>query len=298
MKRFKWLRYTLITFYTLLLLLVLGFELGAPYLIIKPFKLPQRTTAAAQSLNYKALTITTADNIKLVGDLVLPPTGKVRGALIMLHGINGNRSFFLRSANEQAAAGVAVFVFDQRAHGESGGEFCTFGYNEKKDISTIIDTLQHYIPNIPLGVWGQSLGGAVAIQALEYDKRLKFGIIESTFARLSDIVYDYMQIRLGFKARFLSNHALHKAESIAHFDANEVQPIVSIAHVEQPIFMAHGDADQRINVEYGKALYANAISSEKEFHLVHGAGHTNLSYVGGLEYSTAILNFLNRQFLK
>jgi pimeloyl-ACP methyl ester carboxylesterase len=294
MKRF---RYAMIFLYTLLLLVVLAFELGAPYLIIKPFKLGQRTTAAAQSLNYKALNIVTDDRINLVGDLVLPMTGKVRGALIMLHGINGNRSFFLRSAAQQAANGIAVFVFDQRGHGESGGEFCTFGYNEKKDISTILDTLQHYIPNIPIGVWGQSLGGAVAIQALEYDKRLKFGIVESTFARLSDIVYDYMELRLGFKARFLSDHALRKAEGIAHFDANKVQPIVSIAHVSQPLFMAHGDADQRISVEYGKALYASAVSVEKEFHLVHGAGHTNLSNVGGLEYNTAILDFLNRQFL-
>ena len=295
MKRF---RYSIIFLYTLLLLLVLAFELGAPYLIIHPFKLGQRTTAAAQSLNYKSINITTSDRINLVGDLILPTNGKIRGALIMLHGINGNRSFFLRSAAQQAANGIAVFVFDQRGHGQSGGEFCTFGYNEKKDISTILDTLQHYIPNTSIGVWGHSLGGAVAIQALEHDKRLKFGIVESTFTRLDDIVYDYMELRLGFKARFLSDHALRKAEGIAHFDANEVQPIVSIANVTQPLFMAHGDADQRISVEYGKALYANAVSLEKEFHLIHGAGHMNLSNVGGPEYTMAILNFLNRQFDK
>ena len=292
------LRRILIPIYTIALLLVLAFEIGAPYMIMHPFKLKQATTAAAMNLNFVPMNIKTSDGIYLRGELVLPEHQAVRGTLIMVHGINGNRSFYFKTAQQLSESGIAVMVFDSRAHGESGGEYCTYGYNEKYDIKTIVDTLQQRLPNVPIGIWGHSLGGAVSLQALEFDKRLSFGIIESTFASLNDIVYDYMKVRFGFKVRFLSNHALHRAGSMANFEPDEVQPIESVKHITQPLFFGHGDQDRNISFEYGKTLFENAVSSEKEFHAIHGAGHNNLGRVGGVAYNAQILAFIEKHILK
>jgi len=71
--------------------------------------------------------------------------------------------------------------------------YSTYGYHEKNDISLIIDEIKKKQPNTKLGIWGNSLGGAIALQAIEKDKRLEFRIIESTFTDLNQIVYDYQK---------------------------------------------------------------------------------------------------------
>lgn len=86
---------------------------------------------------------------------------------------------------------IDTFIFDSRAHGESQGKYCTYGFYEKKDISAIVDFIGPKYRNVNIGIWGNSLGAAVAIQAMEYDSRILFGIIESTFTDLSQIVFDY-----------------------------------------------------------------------------------------------------------
>ena len=105
----------------------------------------------------------------------------IRGVMILVHGIGGCKESFLSLANRLANQGIASVLFDNRAHGQSGGQYSTYGFYEKKDISRIIDHIKEQDNQIPIGIWGNSLGGAIAIQSMEYDKRIHFGIIESTF---------------------------------------------------------------------------------------------------------------------
>ena len=150
-------------------------------------------------------------------------------------------------------------------------------------------------PKLPIGIWGNSLGGAIAIQTLEFDGRIDFGIIESTFTELPQIVFDYKKRLLkGFGIRSLSDFALKKAGKIAEFDPEKIQPIESVKKIEQPVFMAHGDADINILPKYGKALYDNLKSKEKVFTLIEGAGHLNIYEKGGITYKNKIMNFIDR----
>ena len=155
-----------------------------------------------------------------------------------------------------AKQGINAVVFDLRAHGKSEGEYCTYGFYEKNDISQIIDMILDENPNESIGIWGNSLGGAIAIQALELDKRLKFGVIESTFTSLRQIVYDYQKrAAKGIGVPFLCDLALQEAGKIANFDPNQVQPLNSATNIEQAVFVAHGDSDDNISVEYGKTTF-------------------------------------------
>jgi pimeloyl-ACP methyl ester carboxylesterase len=52
-----------------------------------------------------------------------------------------------------------VLAYDSRAHGESGGNACTYGYYEKRDLSRAIDLIG-LRPVVALGI---SLGAAVAL---------------------------------------------------------------------------------------------------------------------------------------
>jgi alpha-beta hydrolase superfamily lysophospholipase len=102
----------------------------------------------------------------------------VKGTIILLHGIRSNKESFIGLNTKLSKLGFNSLALDSRAHGQSSGTHCTFGVKEKKDISELISTLSEkegITENI--GVWGQSLGGAIGLQALENDKRIKFGII-------------------------------------------------------------------------------------------------------------------------
>lgn len=263
-------------------------------MILKPFRHNLKGHPSDFALQYDTLSVRTNEGYKLRGYLIKPELQEPKAVIIMVHGIGGCKEGFLATAKAMAQQGYASLIYDQRAHGKSGGDYCTYGFFEKDDVSKIINRIKTQYPFQPLGIWGSSLGGAVAIQALECDKRLDFGIIESTFTDLDAIVYDYMKHRLHFQNRFIARRALHHAEEIAHFDASIVKPIESVKRIHQPVFMAHGDQDERIKVEYGKALFENLASENKQLEIIEGAGHHNVGKIGGEAYAQKINAFLDK----
>lgn len=94
--------------------------------------------------------------------------GVRRGAVVYLHGIADNRGSAADAVRRMSHLGFDVAAFDSRAHGNSGGDACTFGYYEKRDLQRVIDTL----PAGPVVVIGSSLGAAVALQAAAEDSRI------------------------------------------------------------------------------------------------------------------------------
>ncbi|WP_298510230.1 alpha/beta fold hydrolase [uncultured Kordia sp.] len=268
----------------------------APYAIIQPQKINLDITPEQLGLQSETVTISTKDSISLKGYYIQPKTQEAKAVMILIHGIGGCKEHFLNLAGNLASRGIASVVFDGRAHGESGGQYCSYGFHEKQDIATIVDELKKRNPSLKIGIWGNSLGGAIAIQALEFDKRIEFGIIESTFADLDQIVYDYKKKMLGgFGLRFVSDAALREAGKIADFNPDEVKPILSVKNIHQPIMIAHGDQDENIHYSYGEKLYQNCASTEKEFILVKGAGHFDVGVKGGEDYQKKWLNFIRKQ---
>lgn len=283
-----------------MLIIVIGGYIGlhhiAPYAIIMPPRANcTHITPSDYDLQSESLTIHTKDSIDLKGYWVHSKQNSVRGVIILVHGIGNCKESFMELSNSLAKQGIESVFFDNRAHGQSSGQYTTYGFKEKKDISEIIDHIKAKNSEVPVGIWGNSLGGAIAIQAMEYDKRIEFGLVESTFTDLGQIVYDYKKRFLkGFGLRFASDIALNKAGEIAGFDPLKVKPIQSVKNIHQPIFIAHGDADVSIKFEYGKSLYENAGTNQKEFYRVYNGGHYGLFRAGGEDYTTSIQRFIDK----
>ena len=108
----------------------------------------------------------------------------VKGTIILLHGIRSRKEQYLELSNYLSLRGYNTVALDLRAHGSSEGVHCTFGVKEKRDVASLIDELYSLGLENNLGVWGQSLGGAVAIQSTAFDDRIQFAIVESTFTNL------------------------------------------------------------------------------------------------------------------
>lgn len=282
----------------ILLVLHLGLEIAfrhvLPYAIIQPGRTPATIDPASVRLPCSLLSVQ-SDSIMLKGYKVEPIDQKVKAAVILIHGIGGNKSHFLSLAESLAERGYAAVAFDLRAHGESDGQFTTYGYYEKHDIKAIVNHIRSQDPDVPIGIWGGSLGGAVALQTMALDDRIDFGIVESTFRNLEEIMHDYQRRIVGVPMGYYMGKAVNKAEQIGKFEVGDVNPLKAAASIAKPVLIAHGDADRRISFEYGKSLYDQLSHPDKEWILVKGGKHIGLSDAGGVEYQNRLYSFLDRQ---
>ena len=62
-------------------------------------------------------------------------------------------------------------AYDSRAHGESEGDVCTYGFFEKRDLHQVLDSIG---PG-PIALVGTSRGAAVALQEAAEDARVAGG---------------------------------------------------------------------------------------------------------------------------
>ncbi len=290
------------SFFTILLLsIVLGIliYLIAPRFIIEtshPFLRTEDINLAyeASDLTGEHLTVQTKDQIKLSAYLAYNKTQTTFGTVILIHGITKSKELFIPLSKYLTDQGFHTVALDLRAHGKSEGQYTTFGYYEKYDISQLIDLLENK-GHSNIGIWGQSLGGATSIQAMALDKRLKFGIIESTFSEMKNIVHVYFKHYLGFHYKLLSEYITHRAGEIGNFDPNLVVPFEDCKNIEQPILMVHGNKDQKISIKSGLRNFKNLKSKVKEFITVENANHVNLwETVGQHIYFSRVVQFIKK----
>lgn len=262
-----------------------------PYSGIKPFRRHGTEKPSDFGLKYENFTVQN-DSVKIVGYYI--PNDTAKATLICTHGISANKERNLNFAKKLYDIGYNVVLIDLRAQGESGGDYCTFGYYEKYDLQKVVDFVLTKTTNTNIGIHGHSLGGAIALQTLELEPRLKFGIIESTFTNFCDVSYEYSDDFTGFKSRLLCNYITEKSARIAKFERTEVNPEASCRHITVPIFMEHGTADEKIPFEMGQKNFAALASSEKYFYPIENGSHSHVHTDGGEAYWAAMKAFLEK----
>jgi uncharacterized protein len=285
-----------------ILLLLLGLGIGIYWAIdnVLPYAAIKRPHFVAnwkkEGLNVEPLAVQN-DSIRINAFLVRPNI-EAKGTIILLHGIANNHGCFKRFTPWLLDLGLNVVLLDLRGHGESGGEYCTFGYYEKVDLQRVTDALEQKGAKQPIGIFGVSLGGAIALQTLALDKRLRFGIIESTFNAYEKVVIEYGEDYLHFRSPSITHRALEKAGQIAHFDPFSVNPVLDCQNIDVPMFMAHGTADDKIPFAFGLENFNALKSSDKTWVPIEGATHHNLQGLGGEAYFEKMKAFILKQIEK
>ncbi len=240
------------------------------------------------------LTLKTGEGIALSCWLI--NAGKqARGTVIYLHGVSESKIVGLPMAQQLHARGYNIFLYDSRRHGDSGGRYCTYGFYEKHDTSTVINYLMSRSDlNVGrIGLFGSSMGAAVALQVAALDRRVVAVVAESGFATLRTIFDDYQKRMIKLPWHYLRNIVIKRSEHLAHFKANAVSPLDSVGEITVPLFILHGTADDRISWRYSQQVFDGA-HEPKELWLIQGARHSDMATVGGEEYYRRILGFFDR----
>jgi len=190
-----------------------------------------------------------------------------RGLLFYLHGLGDNRSSGISIAQHFNALGLDVLAYDSRAHGDSGGDACTYGFYEKKDLSGAIDKLG----GGPILAFGVSLGAGIALQAAAEDPRIALIV---AVAPISDLRTAATERAPFFASRANIDEAFRIAEKQAAFRADQVSPVLAATRIHAPVLVVHGADDDETPPAHSERVYA-ALAGPKKLVLVPGAHHND-----------------------
>ncbi len=282
-------------------LLAAAFPRIAAYGLLHPFRrdASTRVTEAAWAnlraagIDARPFDLEDEDGAQVSGFRFRPLGVELSRTVVYLHGIADCGLSGLSLAAPLAARGIELVVIDLRAHGRSGGSCCTFGVLEKRTVSRVVDSLtspdwsgrRHRV-----GVFGTSLGAAVAIQAAARDPRIDALVAQSAFTDLKTIAHDYVARLTGVRWPWLCDRILDEAEKIGRFRIEDVSPIEAIARVRCPILLVTGEADAKISPEYSRRIF-DAATCEKRLLILPGAGHDDVFVRGGRQYLDLVADF-------
>lgn len=205
-----------------------------------------------------------AGGIAIRGWRCVPSTPPV-GTVVFLHGVADNRMSGAGVVKRFVSRGFEAVTYDSRAHGESGGDFCTYGYYEKDDLRRVLTAIDAR----RVVVIGHSLGGAVALQAAAEDDRIATVIAVESFSDLRTVAGE----RAFYLPAWLVAKAFRYAEEKGTFHASLVSPEKAAARIKVPVLVIHGTADDATSPEHSVRIHA-ALAGPKRLVLVEGAGHT------------------------
>jgi hypothetical protein len=197
----------------------------------------------------------------------LPAQGKATGTILFLHGNAENISTHIMSVRWLPARGFNVFLLDYRGYGASGGEASLSGVQRDVDAALHHLLMRKDVDADRLVVFGQSLGGAIAIYNVAhspYREHIRALVVESAFASYQQIAREKLA---GFWLTWPLQWPLSYTVSDAFSPAEAVALISPI-----PLLIIHGDYDPIVPLHHGKRLFELA-QEPKQLWIVSGGGH-------------------------
>ncbi|HEX5709047.1 MAG TPA: alpha/beta hydrolase [Pyrinomonadaceae bacterium] len=219
----------------------------------------------------------TSDGVRLHGWFVSAYAREpAEATVVYFHGNGGNLSYLGWLASHLSRRGFDVLLFDYRGYGRSSGAVTDEAalYADADAAYDFVTRSRGARPETVV-LYGQSLGTAAATDVAS---RRTCGalVLESGLSSASDMAARI----LPFAPRW--THRLGR---------NRLDSARKLATVNCPVLIAHGERDETIPVEQGRALYA-AAREPKRLRIVAGAGHNDLVATAGGEYLDELASFI------
>lgn len=227
-----------------------------------------------------------------------------RAALLIVHGLAEYAGRYRELAATLAGRGISCFAYDQRGHGNRPGapthveRFDDF----IDDLNLEAESLRRRSPDLPLFVWGHSMGSIVAIGAVLTARHRWRGAITTSNSldvfrrgpnplnplfRLAARVAPRIRVPLGLDARKISTD-----ETVQQAYASDplVPPTASLrlivefaaacercrsgaAQITLPWLVVHGEADAIAPVQGSRVLFDALQSQDKQLVIYPGLRH-------------------------
>jgi uncharacterized protein len=260
---------------------IIGGQLSAP--------VPRAIGGAPAGLDARSVEFSSASGSIIHGWVFRGVSG--RGAVLLLHGVRGNRLDMLARAEFLHQAGYSVLLIDLQSHGESTGRRITFGYLESRDVSAAIAFLNRELPRERIGVIGVSLGAASFVLASPHPA-VNAVVLESMYPTIDQAIADRLRLHLGPLGPMLAPLLEVQLRPRLGVSSDQLRPVDSLKGLGAPVLVIAGTQDQHTTPLETEAIFS-AAAPPKQLWFVPGAGHVDLHAFSKLEYQRRILQFFS-----
>lgn len=219
-----------------------------------------------------------------------------RDVVIMAHGLGGNRLTNYSKAAFFLENGYNVITYDQRSSGENTAGKTTFGYWEKYDLIDCINYAKETAPGKKIGVWGESFGGATAVQAVacgDTQEDVAFLILDCPVSSMEWMVEEEMKgMDLGIPVAYMTwcgNVVNYLELGFSYKDVDSAQ-IAGKIHI--PTLVINSEADNTTPYFMGRDIYDSLAAQKKELWTVPDSGHVGMWEDYNEEYRSRILDLM------
>ena len=201
------------------------------------------------NLRYEDVSFKTADGLTLRGWYI--PAAQATGkTLVLLHGYPADKGNILPSL-AFLHDDFNLLLFDFRYLGESEGRYSTAGAREVEDLLAAIAYLKtRGITEV--GVWGFSMGGAVALMTVEKSREIRAVVAESSYASLADMAFQLFRVPLvDYPLAYLVRLW---AWLFLGIDLDDISPAKRVRDTGIPILVIHSAADAVVPFSHAQRL--------------------------------------------
>jgi dipeptidyl aminopeptidase/acylaminoacyl peptidase len=238
---------------------IVGTTIPRAATVVRPPRLPvdsariERTLVSSERVSFEGI-----DGITLVGDYVAPRNGAM---IVLVHGLYANREELLPDARLLADSGYGVLIYDNRAHGDSGGSIATWGQLESGDVARAVDFVQQKsgLPRSKIGLVGLSIGGTAVLREATADTEVGAIVVEATYSSMVGEL-EFMYSKYGLLSELTARWT---AQLLGHLDYAQIEPQNLVCGLQsRPLLLVYGSRDSDVPLEEGYRMAAAACRSD------------------------------------
>ncbi|MBQ5850292.1 MAG: alpha/beta hydrolase, partial [Lachnospiraceae bacterium] len=263
--------------------------------IIAANKKAEQQKGAEFELTVSDASITSKDNLTLKGKYRKQQSGSLWA--IIIHGYKSSNTKMMDFGAEYYNRGYNVLLPNNRAHGDSQGDYIGMGWLDKDDIILWIDWIKQQDSQAKILIHGVSMGGATAMMLSGSNPKGVIGYINDCGYTT---VWEIFESELYKRFSLPAFPVLHISELVASVKAGynfkEASAINAVKSCNKPILFIHGNRDDFVPIKMGYETY-EAANCVKEMYVVEKAGHAEAKDYNPKAYWEKVFDFINSNML-
>lgn len=224
----------------------------------------------------------------------IPAEVATQQTVIIAHGYKGNRETMANYAKMFRNMGFNVLTPDDRGHGDSAGDYISFGWLDRLDYLQWIDrVIEHVGVDSQILLFGVSMGGATVemLSGEHLPDQLKAVIADCGYSSVEEELTYLLKKQYHLPEYPVEPMVSEINKRAAGFGLESASSVKQLAKNQRPILFIHGEKDTYVPAYMAYENY-RATHAPKQIWIVQGATHAESFWRNPQAYQSRIGEFL------